>query len=219
MYKRILCIPDIQAPYHYKKTIQVLTDAKREFKPDAVFCLGDELDQYTLSKYDPEPDADSGQLEYEKAMDLWQEIYGLFPVARSVTSNHVARVAKRAIQARIPSSYMRTIHEFMQAPDGWEWRDFWDVQGIRFEHGERAGGVTGLRNLVIANMSNTVIGHQHEVPGTTFVSNGKHNLWGLNVGCLVDEHSYGLRYTKRNRHKPVLGFGVIIDNVPRFVPV
>lgn len=215
---RILAIPDLQAPYHHSGAVEFLRRVKKEVEPDYVVCLGDELDQYTLSTYPHDPDADSAGTEYRKAIRVWKEIYKIFPSAYAVTSNHVERVAKRAIESGIPSGYLKTVKEFMQAPDGWKWKDSWVLEGVKYEHGERAGGLAGLRNLVIANMRSTVIGHQHECPGTTFVSNGDRNLWGLNVGCLVNQYSHGLRYTKKNRHKPVLGCGVIVDNVPYFYP-
>lgn len=213
----ILCIPDLQAPYHHKGAVEFLDKVAQKYQPTQIACLGDELDQYTLSKYSHSPDADSAQREYLKAMVFWKKVYEKFPKAKAVTSNHVDRVFKKAAESGIPSAYLRTIPEFMQAPKGWEWRDHWVLDGIRFEHGERAGGLTGLRNLVIANMQNTVIGHQHECPGTTFVSNGIRTIWGLNAGCLVDPDSYGLAYTKKNRHKPVFGCGLIVKGEPRFV--
>jgi hypothetical protein len=218
-YKRILCIPDLQAPYHHPEALRFLAHVKKEINPDLVMCLGDELDQYTLSKYASSPDADSPALEYAKAMRIMARLYELFPEAKAVTSNHVDRIFKKAAESGIPSAYLKSIPEFMQAPKGWEWRDFWVVDGIRFEHGERAGGLSGLRNLVLANMRKTVIGHQHECPGTTYVSNGEATLWGLNVGCLVSQDSFGLAYTKKNRHKPVLGCGIIIDGIPTFFPM
>lgn len=215
---RVLCISDLQAPYHYEGAISFLKGLKKEINPTTVVCLGDELDQYTLSKYPHDPDADSAGLEYSKAIKVWKEIYKIFPEAYAVTSNHVERVAKRAVESGIPRAYLKTVKEFMQAPEGWNWRDHWIIEGVKYEHGERAGGITGLRNLVIANMRSTCIGHQHECPGTTYVSNGDRLLWGLNVGCLVSETSVGLSYTKKNRHKPVLGAGIIVDNVPCFYP-
>lgn len=218
-YNRVLCIPDLQAPYHHEEALRFLRWAKGEVKPDLVVCLGDELDQYTLSKYAHSPDADSAGREYSRAIAFWKRLYEVFPAALAVTSNHVDRVFKRADESGIPRAYLKTIPEFMQAPRDWKWQEHWIVDNIRYEHGERAGGITGLRNLVVANMRSTVIGHQHECPGTTFVSNGEKVLFGLNVGCLVDARTPGLAYTTRNKHKPVLGCGAVIEGVPRFIPM
>jgi len=218
-YKRILVIPDIQAPYHHKDTIGFLTRVKKDVKPDFVTCAGDELDQYTLSKYPHDPDAPSGGYEYSMAMDLWKQIFALYPRGLSVTSNHVERVSKKAVNSGIPSAYLKKPREFMQAPSGWNWHERFIVDDVQWEHGERAGsGAHGLRTLVVANMRSTVIGHYHETPGTIWTSNGERVLWGLNAGSLVDTGSYGLSYSRKNRHKAVAGCGLIIEGNPRFQP-
>lgn len=214
-----LVIGDIHAPYHHKNTLKFLCWVRDKYECEETWCVGDELDQYTCSRYTHDPDAMSGGDEYKAAMKFWKEMYREFPSAYSVTSNHVERVAKKAVGAGIPSAYLKTVSEFMQAPSGWKWANHWDRAGIRLEHGERAGGATGLRNLVLSNMMNTVIGHQHNTPGTTYVSNGSDLLWGLNAGCLIDINSTGMAYGRLYRQKPVIGAGVIVDGVPNFIPI
>jgi hypothetical protein len=218
-YRRVIAISDIQAPYHHPDTIRFYRRLKKEVRPDAVFCLGDEIDQRTLSRYASSASDPSGGDEYESAMAFWKEMYTIFPSVLAVHSNHGERVFKRAADAGIPYQYLKTQHEWMRAPKGWRWAEYWEVDGIRYEHGERAGGGNGLRALVVANMMNTVVGHMHESAGTTWVANDKKVFWGMNVGCMVDKNGAGLRYTKQNRNKPVLGCGLIIDGTPRFVPL
>jgi predicted phosphodiesterase len=218
-YRRVVAISDIQAPYHHPKTIQFYREIKREFRPDLVVSMGDETDQRTLSRFVSDPEDPSAGDEYEEAMGFWAQMYRIFPTALAVHSNHGGRVFKRATEAGIPRQYLRTQHEWMKAPKGWRWAEYWEIDGIRYEHGERAsGGLAGLRLLVIANMMHTVVGHMHESAGTTWVANDKKRFWGMNVGCMVDKKGAGLRYTKLNKYKPVLGCGVIIDGIPRFVP-
>lgn len=217
--KNILCVPDMHAPYQHPSTLKFLSILADTHKVDKVFCLGDELDQYTASQYHKSPDAFSGSEEYDKAMEFMEEFYELFPEGSSVTSNHMERVAKRASEAGIPRQYLRDVADFMQAPKGWKWADHWDYAGVRFEHGERAQGETGLRRLVTTNMMSTVVGHNHANPGTTYVSNGDKLLWGLNCGCLVNLTSVAFRYGRETRLKSVLGAGLILDGVPVFMPL
>jgi hypothetical protein len=218
-YKRVLCISDIQAPYHHKKTLDFYRRLKKDVRPDKVFSLGDETDQRTLSRYLANPADPSAGDEYVEAMEFWAQMYKIFPQADGVHSNHGDRVFKRATEAGIPYQYLKTQHEFMKAPKGWRWAEYWECDGIRYEHGERACGQAGLRSLVVANMMNTVVGHMHESAGTTWIANDRKTFWGMNVGCMVDKNGAGMRYTKQNRFKPVLGSGVIINGVPRFIPL
>lgn len=217
--KNILCVPDMHAPYHHKQAIPFLERVRDIFDCEEVVCLGDELDQYTASQYGKSPEAYGGDDEYDLAMKFMEKFYDAFPSGRSCTSNHVERVAKRASEAGISKAYLKPVREFMQAPKEWEWRDYWDLHGVRFEHGERAGGATGLRNLVVTNMCSTVVGHNHSGAGTVFVNNGKKLLWGLNAGCLIDLNSVAFRYGAQSRLKSVVGCGVISNGVPMFIPM
>lgn len=219
MSKNYLFVPDMHAPYQHPQALKFLEKVANTFSVDEVFCLGDELDQYTSSQYSKSPEAMGGDDEYDAAMEYMTEFYELFPKGRSVTSNHMERVAKRASEAGVPKAYLKPVRDFMQAPKGWEWRDHWDIAGIRVEHGERAGGETGLRRLVVTNMMNTVVGHNHSVPGTTFISNGELLLWGLNAGCLVDLDSVAFKYGNNMRMKSVNGVGVVAGGVPMFIPL
>lgn len=219
MATNTLVIGDVHAPYQHRNTLRFLSWVYEKYDCNDVMCMGDELDQYTASRYAHDPDAMGGGDEYKAAIKFWKEVYREFPSAHSVTSNHVERVAKRAVEAGIPSAYLKAVSEFMHAPPGWKWANHWDRGGIRYEHGERAGGATGLRNLVISNMMNTVVGHNHNVPGTTFVSNGSVLLWGLNAGCLVDIDTVALAYARNGRTRPVVGCGIISNGVPTFVPM
>lgn len=217
--KNVLCVPDMHAPYQHKKTIPFLEKVADIFKIDEVMCLGDELDQYTASQYSKTPEAYNGDLEYDLAMEFMEKFYDAFPAGRSCTSNHVERVAKRASEAGISKAYLKPVREFMQAPEEWEWRDHWVRDNVQYEHGERAGGVTGLRNLVVTNMMNTVVGHNHSAAGTVYVNNGKKLLWGMNCGCLVDLASVAFKYGNNSRLKSVIGCGVILDGIPLFIPM
>lgn len=217
--KNILFVPDMHHPYSNPRGLNFLCRVRDKFKIDTVFCLGDELDQYSASQYAKSPEALNGDREYDLAMRSMRKFYNEFPEGKSVTSNHVERVAKRASEVGIPKGYLRGIADFMQAPKGWKWQDHWVVDGVRVEHGERAGGETGLRRLVAANMMSTVVGHNHSGAGTTFISNGEVLLWGLNAGCLVDLDSVAFRYGNNQRMKSVNGCGVVSNGVPMFIPL
>ena len=44
-------------------------------------------------------------------------------------------------------------------------------------------------------------------------------MWGLAVGCGVDQRSMAFAYGKHFAKKPVIGCGVVIDGVPHAVPM
>lgn len=217
--KNVLIIPDMQAPFQHPDTLDFLEWGAEIVEPDLIVDIGDELDQYTLSRYTHSPDGMAGGEEYDAAMEFMQDLYGLFPDAKCCTSNHLDRVFKRATDAGIPRGYLKSIHEFMEAPSGWEWKDRWVIDDICYEHGDRASGFTAHRNLAIANFRSTVVGHNHAHGGVVYISNGPSTIFGLNVSCLIDVTQYAFAYTKKDRQKPVLGLGAVMKGIPFFIPM
>ena len=67
---------------------------------------------------------------------------------------------------------------------------------------------------------NLVMGHLHSNAGISIVSTHGQRIWGMNVGCLIDNEAYAFAYNKYTRQKPVLGVGVVVDGglTPIFIP-
>lgn len=217
--KKILVISDLQIPFEHKDAYDFLEWLTEEVEPDLVVNVGDEVDQHTLSRYASDPDGLSGGDEHAAAVRALQRHYKLHPEVLLCTSNHTDRIYKRAFGAGIPRAYLKSIKEFLKAPKGWEWADEWWIDGIRFSHGDEAGGVVPHRTLLLAEMASVVIGHHHSNPGIEYISNGRQVVFGMNVGCLIDPAAYAFNYTKKNKFKPILGTGLIMGGVPTWVPM
>ena len=44
-------------------------------------------------------------------------------------------------------------------------------------------------------------------------------IWGMNVGCLIDDQKLAFEYNKINPNKPMLGTGVVVEGVPLLIPM
>lgn len=217
--KTVLVIPDLQIPFHHKKALEFLVDAKNEFQPERVVCVGDEWDNCALSRYPKNPDGCSAGDERELAVQLSKPFYEAFPTVFLCESNHRARLYKRAFEAGIPAAYLRDTRGYMCAPKGWKWANRWVFDGVVFEHGDRASGAACGERLIDANHASTVYGHHHDRPGCGFRRIAGRNLYWMNVGCLIDDKSYAMNYNKMQRTAPVMSCGVIVDGVPRVIPM
>lgn len=217
--ENILVISDLQAPFHHKDALAFLDSVARVFRVNQVVSIGDEVDQHALSRYPHDPDGHSAGREYELAQKFMQQLYARFPEARACYSNHTDRIFRKAFEAGIPRAYLRSINEFMGAPSGWQWGSSWRIHDIIFTHGDSAKGTRPHVLLAQSNLCSTVIGHHHSVPGVDFIANDKTTIFGMNVGCLIDPAQYAFHYTKFNRHKPILGAGVVLEGMPRFIPM
>lgn len=216
---RILVIPDLQAPFHHKDSLDFLDHIAQELDPTLVVSIGDEVDQHALSRYAHDPDGHSAGREYELAQKFMQQLYARFPSARACYSNHTDRIFRRAFDAGIPRAYLRSIKDFMGAPEGWDWRREWRVHDIIFTHGDCTSGLQPHRILAQSNLCSTVIGHHHSSPGVAYLANDEKTIWGMNVGCLVDAEAYAFHYVRYNRYKPILGCGIISHGQPSFIPM
>lgn len=214
----VLVIPDLQIPYHHRDAFKFLEAVADLYGPSDVVCIGDEVDQYMLSAYDHSPNADSAGREYDRTVDCMQELYELFPEVMACTSNHTSRVLKKASRAGIPSQYMKSIKEFMQAPKGWNWNDNWNIADVIYEHGDAVGGLVPHRLAAIANRRSTVIGHHHSSSGIHYVANNDEMIFGMNVGCLVDMNSVAFAYSKIHKTKSTLSCGIVEKGVPHVLP-
>ena len=213
-----LIISDLHTPFEHEDALDFLRDLKREYKPDFVVNIGDETDQHGWSRHDPDPDAPGPKDELRLARKTLTRLRRLFPSMRVCTSNHGDRAARAAMRVRMPNEFLKALRDVYRAP-GWEWRDEWVVDGVRYIHGEGFAGINAARNAALKNWCNTVIGHVHSHAGIQFLSNGRKTIWGMNVGCLVDVKSVGLRYGRKYPDKPVLGTGVVVDGQPIFIPM
>jgi hypothetical protein len=216
---RILVIPDMQIPFEHKDSLPFIQAVAEHYETDIVVNVGDEVDQMGLSRFDPDPDAPGPGPELKLAKKHLAKWYEAFPEMFICESNHTARVYKAAYMAGIPEDYLRTVPEWLGAPEGWEWANSWEIDGIKFEHGDAQGGMHAAMNLAMRNRKSTVIGHHHSHGGVRYMANDDEMIFGMNVGCLIDFHSIAFRYAKMAAYKPTLGCGVIIEGVPHFIPM
>lgn len=216
---RILIIPDLQAPFQHKDSLDFLDCVANTYEITKVVSIGDEVDQHALSRYNHDPDGHSAGREYELASKFMRRLFDRFPEASACFSNHSDRIFRKAFEAGIPRAYLRSINEFMGAPDGWQWRSEWRIHDIIFTHGDSAKGSQPHKILAQSNLCSTVIGHHHSSPGVAYLANDKSCIFGMNVGCLIDAEQYAFHYTRYNRYKPILGCGVVIHGQPHFLPM
>ena len=94
--KSILCISDQHAPYHHPDTLDFLAALKKEYKPDCVVNMGDELDWHSISFHDHHPGLHSPKDELEIAKVFFKELHKMFPKMHVLDSNHGSLVFRKA---------------------------------------------------------------------------------------------------------------------------
>jgi len=214
-----LVISDPHTPFMHPNAIPFLKDLKKTFQPDHVVCVGDLLDCYLFSSFSHDPDALSAKEEWESAIEQLKPLYKLFPRLDCCIGNHEMRHLKRGLEAGLPSWLFREVRDIIKAPEGWKFGHHFNIDGVRYTHGEEVSGRNALVNLLQIYRQNVVIGHLHSVAGVTYLNNGINQCWAMATGCMVDVDAYAFQYGKNSKDKPVIGCGVVIDGVPSFIPM
>lgn len=214
-----LVIPDLHCPYQHADSWDFLADLQRKHKPDSVVCIGDEIDAHAFGRWARHPDADGPGKELAAAVSALQPLYKLFPCVKVCRSNHTYRPWKQAAEAGLPPRLLKSERTVLEAPRGWQWSDWWKINGVLYTHGDGFGGLHPACDAMQRHRCSVVIGHVHTAAGVVWSATRTDRLFGLSVGCLLDADSIAFRYAHLNPRRPVLGAGLLIDGVPQFIPL
>lgn len=223
---RWLVISDLQIPFEAEDALDFCLAVAKDFQipNENILCVGDEVDQYFGSQFLKDPDQRiSPRDELLMTKERLLRWYRVFPQVKLAISNHGLRWAKRAFEAQIPSDLIKPYQDVIKAPKGWQWKGEWLIRAkhpFRMIHGMGYSGMNGHRNAAIDSGISTLIGHLHSHAGVSHVNNGAKEIWGMNVGCLIDPESFAFAYGKYSRSKPTRGVGVVVDDgkTPIFLP-
>jgi predicted phosphodiesterase len=217
--KRILIISDLHYPYARIDSIDFLKEIKKQYKPDFVVNIGDEIDSHALSFHDSDPDLPSAGDELRMAKENIKELESLFPKMVLLDSNHSSLVYRRSRKYGIPKAYIKNYNDFLGVSNKWKWVDNLTVtlpnkQRCFMTHGI-SSNVTKVSQL---NSQNVIQGHYHGQFKIEYWANSDALMWGMQVGCLVQQQSMAFRYSRNFKTKFIMGCGMVIDSQPKLIP-
>jgi len=218
-HKKILVVSDMHLPYQHKDSIKFLKEIKKEFKPDTTISIGDLLDQHALSFHDSSPELYSAGHELDKAKEYVKELESIFPKLIEVDSNHSSMIYRRALKHGLPRAYLKDYGDFLETKK-WKWVD--DLT-LTMSNGQRCFFTHG-RSADVLKVSQTmgmsaVQGHYHTKFVISWWANPDNLFFGMNVGCLIDQKSMAFNYAKNFRTRFIIGCGIIINGIPRLLPM
>mgnify|MGYP003114081890 FL=1 len=216
----ILVISDTHIPYHHKDSIDFLKAIKKKYKPDRVIHIGDEVDSHAISFHDSDPDLYSAGYEHQMSLPVIKELEKIFPVMDLMDSNHGSLVYRRQKASGLPRAAMKSYNEYLDVGDGWTWHD--DLM-IRMSNGQDCyfchGKFANVLKVAQQYGCPTVQGHYHSSFNIQYWGNPNSLNWGMQVGCLIDSDSLAFEYMKTQKSRPIIGCGIIIDGIPKLLPM
>jgi predicted phosphodiesterase len=219
-YKSVLVISDLHIPYHHKDAFDFLKALKAKYKPDLIVNIGDELDHHQISMHEHNPDLMSAGDELRTSREYIKELEKIFPEMTIVHSNHSSLVYRRALKYGLPKDYLKSYNEFLGVGKGWAWVDdltvtLSDNSRCFFTHGMSADVLKVAQQYGM----NTVQGHYHTKFSIGYYSNPDALIWGMQVGCLINQKSMAFDYAKNFKSRFIVGCGMIIDGQPKLMPM
>lgn len=217
---RILVISDQHMPYEHPDMFKFLAAIKKQYKPDTIVNIGDEIDNHDLSFHDSDKDLPAAGDELKLAITKLKQLEKLFPTMTLVDSNHGSLAIRKMKHHGIPMKFLATNQQIYGVSDKWRWVNELNLklpngQNCYFVHGISKNG----RQLAAQRGTNTVEGHFHTEFRIDYISNPDNLLWSMQVGCLIDKKSLAFAYDKLNLQRPVLGVGLIVDSLPILIPM
>ena len=220
MNSSVLVISDLHIPYHHQNAFEFLKALKKKYKPDLIVNIGDELDHHAISMHEHNPDLMSAGDELKQSKEYVRDLEKIFPRMTLVHSNHSSLVYRRALKYGLPKDYLKSYNEFLGVGDGWKWVDDLTVtlsDGSRcfFTHGISAD----VLKVAAQYGMNSVQGHFHTKFSIGYFSNPDALIWGMQVGCLINQKSMAFDYAKNFKSRFIVGCGMIIDGQPKLMPM
>ena len=216
----VLVIGDTHIPFVHPNYLRFVAEVGLEHKVDRVIQIGDLVDNYALSKFVSDPDGMSSGNEWRATLEELKRWAKVFPTVDWIIGNHDKRPFTKAFEAQIPEAFLKPLEEIYELPEGWKVHTSLEVDGVRYIHGESAGGQQSWQTYCLKNGQSTVTGHTHSVGGVRYHRTPTGQIFSAMTGCGVDEETYALAYAKAQPLRPMLGCVVVKDGVKaEFIPM
>ena len=211
---KTLIVGDIHNPVAHPAYLPFCQSLQEEYQCDDVMFIGDVVDWHAISFHSKHPEAPGPKDEHELAYEAIQRWATAFPRARVCIGNHDARVIRTAEEAGIPSKFIRNFAETWGTP-GWDWQNDFVLDDVYYFHGTGTSGIHPAFNSMCKQLMSVVQGHIHSAGGIKWRANPQRRVFGMDVGCGIDDRAYAFAYGRDQKIRSILSAAVVLDGVPQ----
>lgn len=203
--KNVLVIGDIHEPFSLLGYLQFVRKMQEKHDCGTVVFIGDVIDNHYSSYHETETEGLGADNELSLAVSKIQQWYSVFPSAYVCIGNHDRMAFRKAKTSGVSSKWVRDYDEVLGTPR-WNFVEAVEIDGVNYNHGEGGTAKTKMKN----ELQSQVQGHLHAQAYIEF-STGRHSVvFGMQVGCGVDDTAYAMAYGK-NFKKSTISCGVVKD--------
>ena len=216
-----LVFSDIHAPFDHPNFPYFLQSVYKTRGCSSAVCSGDLIDSHAISNHPVEPCALGAYTEFDLAAQRLKIYTTLIPEADVIVGNHDLRYVRVAAEKGLGRRFLKSLSEILELPAGWVIRgDEFIEDDVLYCHGINCGGKDGALNKALLERMSTCIGHYHSFGGVKYAANKRDRVFGINVGCGINEDAYAFAYGKHAKNRCTLGCGVVYDSEhAEFIPM
>lgn len=201
--RRILVVGDIHAPFTNERYLDFCKETYAKYNCNQTIFIGDIIDNHYSSYHETDPNGVSGSDELLYAVEQIRMWSDAFPVADVTIGNHDRMIMRKAFTSSIPKEWIKSYNEVLGV--NWNWTDRVVYDNVQYIHGEGGTAHSKCR----ADLMSTVQGHLHSQAYVKWFMGQVEKIFGMQVGCGIDQDSYAMAYAKRGK-RPAIGCGVVI---------
>jgi len=212
---RVLVIGDTHCPGMLPRYPSFLKRIHDRYECTKVIHIGDLVDNAAISYHEKHPSMSSAQDEFWKAKMQVGKITALFPKVEWLIGNHDALTERQCVTAGLLPGMLKQQEDIWGLPSGWNVHprfSRYKLENTVYSHGDAGkGGMYSSVKNSRDNFTNWVQGHNHSEAGVWYTTVEGSRVFGMNVGCGVDNQNLAFNYGRKFNKKPTLGCGVVID--------
>jgi hypothetical protein len=210
---RILAIGDVHEYCSHAGYLSFCRDLYERHQCNGVVFLGDLVDWHSVSFHERHPEAPGPKDEFERTKERVAAWVEAFPRARVCIGNHDERLIRLAETVNIPAQFLKSFKDTW-GTGRWDWGYNHVVDDVYYFHGTGCSGIHPAYNAMQKMLMSVVMGHCHAAAGIKWRANPSRRIFGMDVGCGIDDKQIAFAYGRHHQIRSMLGAGVILDGVP-----
>lgn len=209
----VLIIGDTHLPYERVGYLEFCIEQYKKWNCDTVIHIGDLIDSHATSHHNPVPDAYSPGDELQYTIAKLKPWYRAFPNMKVCRGNHDQRSYIISAENGIASKWIKDFTEVLEVPN-WEFEDSFEINNIVYLHGTGTSGQNAAHMRALNLGQSVVMGHLHTESSIIHHRVADKVIFGMIVGCGIDEKAYGMNYAKNFPKKSITSCGIILGDQP-----
>jgi hypothetical protein len=129
-------------------------------------------------------------------------------------------IMRKAFTSGLSRRWIKGLGDVLEVPK-WEFVDEVVINDVCYTHGTGSSGERPAYTRALYRRQSHVMGHVHTVAGVNWSVSAHDKIFGMNVGCGVNEKEYAFAYGQYYNKKMIISCGVVLfeGKLPMVIPM